>query len=277
MGSENCKKCTYDQGTNKNFICHECESNEYLLTKFGECKHCNTFLDKCKECHYGDNGQVICDKCNGLYFPNSEGKCQECNDKGINGGTCYICSVNGTEYDHCYCRGGYVKIGHSECHYCGSGCSECSYDNKTGSSECLRCYSDYVFNSDKKCIDCGERCNYCELDKNNNTICLSCYPNSVLKDGKCLFCNEGCSNCTIDPKSKYKNETICYDCSYNYAFNPENNNCTYCEYIQQLGGEYGCKRCLYNEKSKDYECFECKNDFIHITNDRTCRKLEEIN
>ena len=65
MGSKNCKKCTYEvseQKTDGDFICHECESNEYLLTNYGECKHCNTFLDECKECHYGDNGQVMCDK-----------------------------------------------------------------------------------------------------------------------------------------------------------------------------------------------------------------------
>ena len=186
----------------------------------------------------------------------------------------------------------------------------------------FKCYSDYVFNSDKKCIYCGERCNSCELDKNNNTICLSCDSNAVLKDDKCLFCDYGCSNCSIDSKSTYKNKTICYECRYNYAFNPENNNCTYCHDIQQLGGEYGCERCLYNEKSKDYEClecrnenftyinntyqcfeninssrlylygclkaqyieksgtyecFQCKDDFILITNDKTCRKLDEIN
>ena len=273
-GSPNCKDCTYEvseQETNGNFICHECESNEYLLTSYGECKHCNTFLSNCQECHYEKNSKEVCDKCYGGYFPNSEGKCQNCYYRDISGGRCYVCSVNETEYDHCYCYGGYVKIGHSECHDCGSGCSSCLYDNKTGSTECLRCYSGYVFNSDKKCIYCGDRCNKCKLDKNNNPICLSCNSNAVLKDDKCLFCDYGCSNCTIDPKSAYKNETICSSCRYDYAFNPENNNCTDCEYIQQLGGENGCERCLYNEKSKDYECLECRNEnYTYINNTYQC-------
>ena len=52
----------------------------------------------------------MCDKCYGGYFPNSEGKCQNCYYRDISGGRCYVCSVNETEYDHCYCYGGYVKI-----------------------------------------------------------------------------------------------------------------------------------------------------------------------
>ena len=59
-GSPNCKDCTYEvseQETNGNFICHECESNEYLLTSYGECKHCNTFLSNCQECHYEKNSK----------------------------------------------------------------------------------------------------------------------------------------------------------------------------------------------------------------------------
>ena len=187
MGSPHCKNCTYsvsEQETNGPFICHECESNEYLLSGFGECKHCNTFKSHCQECHYDNNSQPICDKCEEGYYPDSNGICQRCYQTSISGGYCYVCSVNQTEYDRCSCYSGYAKIGHSKCQSCPSGCAECSYDKKTGDTKCLRCKTGYVLNSDNNCIDCGENCKYCQLDKNNNTICLSCYPNSVLKDGK---------------------------------------------------------------------------------------------
>ena len=300
-----------------------------MLSGFGECKKCDTFLSNCQECRYdnnnnnnnNNNNQPICAKCDDGYYPDSDGKCKNCYYKSISGGECYVCSINKTEYDRCWCWGGYVKIGHSECFSCPSGCAECSYDNKTGTTECLSCYSNHVFNSDKECIYCGEHCSSCKLDKDNNTICLSCYSDSVLDNDKCLFCQYGCSNCTINPNSVYKNETVCSKCDYDYAFNPENNNCTYCSSIEQFGGEYGCERCLYNEASKNYEClecwnenytyinntyqcfeninssrlyfygclkaqyikesgtyecFECKDDFILIKNDKTCRKLNEI-
>ena len=93
----------------------------------------------------------------------------------------------------------------------------------------------YIMDSKKNCIYCGDRCNYCKLDANNKPICLSCESSAFLDNGKCLFCNNGCNNCTIDPKSKYKNETICSGCKYNYIFNASTNNCTSCSKIPQLG------------------------------------------
>lgn len=39
---------------------------------------------------------------------------------------------------------------------------------------------------------------------------------------------------------------------------------------------YGCLLAEYNEKTKHYDCFKCKNNFIQISNDKTCRKLYEI-
>ena len=105
IGSPNCKNCTYEvseQETIGHFICHECESNEYKLSENGECKHCNNFLSHCQKCHFGNNGQPVCDKCYGEHFINSEGICQNCYYQDIDGGTCYICSVNENEYDNCW-------------------------------------------------------------------------------------------------------------------------------------------------------------------------------
>ena len=213
IGSPHCKNCTYEvseQETNGTFICHECESNEYMLSEEGICELCNTFLPKCKECHY-ENYNKVCDKCNGGYFLNSAGKCQECYNSYFKGGKCHVCSANRNEYD-CWCDVGFVKINNSQCKECPPGCAKCSYDNKTDSTECLSCKSSFFLNSNKECINCAERCNSCELDKDNNIICLYCDSNSVLNNNKCLFCDFGCSNCAIDPNSAYKNETLCSEC-----------------------------------------------------------------
>ena len=82
--------------------------------------------------------------------------------------------------------------------------------------------------NNKSCIYCGEGCQTCELDKDKNPVCLSCDSSAFLDKGKCLTCDWGCTNCTIDPKSEYENETLCSACDYDFAFNSETNNCTYC-------------------------------------------------
>ena len=260
VGSPWCKKCTYEAQENETdgqFICLECESSEYGINSYGVCELCAIY--GCEQCHYENNTKAICDKCYDEFFRNSEGECSECyyNYDLMIAGECYICSENETEYEFCQCRSGYAKIGEYECEYCDYGCNECSYNNKTEEIECTKCYeSGFVLGSDKKCYDCGERCESCYLDEEKNPICLSCYSNAVLLNGKCLPCEWGCLNCTIDPNSEYKNETICTACDYNSVFNPEKKNCTYCSDIPELG-DYGCQSCLYNEKTKKYECLEC--------------------
>ena len=177
MDLPNCKRCTYEiseQETNGSFICHECENNEYLLS-YGECKLCNTSLSYCQKCHYDNKSQAVCDKCSEGYYLDSNGKCKECYYKNIYGGRCYVCSINETEYDYCYCYNGYTKKGYSECRYCSSPfCSECFYNDETGKTECLGCRANYILNSDKTCISCGDECNSCEFGEDNNIICLSC-------------------------------------------------------------------------------------------------------
>ena len=64
-------KCTYEikeNSTKGNFICEECESNEYKLNEFGMCEHCQ-LMENCVNCHYNDNyTKSICVKCSNNYY-----------------------------------------------------------------------------------------------------------------------------------------------------------------------------------------------------------------
>ena len=124
--SPGCSNCTFDIQENHtlgNFECHKCINNEYRLTEYGECEHCELYL--CDECHYEENNdEAICDKCSDNAYNNSYGKCQECRWIDIEGGYCKVCSDNDTEYEEgsCRCGDGYKLFDNSKCLLCPYGC-----------------------------------------------------------------------------------------------------------------------------------------------------------
>jgi hypothetical protein len=269
---DGCTKCSYEIPENRTFgtfKCLECERNQYKLTVSGNCQKC--YIYGCEECHYNENyTEQICDKCKEKFYKNEEGKCTRCRSNNIEGGTCYICSENGTEYDFCECQTNYIKVDDFQCFKCPNNCKEgfCSYNNETNETECQNCYSGFNISSDKKCISCGDNCYYCIIDENDNPICQSCYYFYILDKGKCITCDSKCSKCYTDESSKYKNETICSQCSSGYALSPEG-KCVDCNNIQTGGN--GCSRCSYNEISKNYECSRCNgNSYVYINNTYHC-------
>ena len=318
INSPGCANCSYvvqESQTNGTFICHNCVSNEYKLSEFGTCEHCN--INNCEKCHF-NNTRAECDKCVDGYYKDSNGYCKQCYTSYIRGGRCLICSDNETDYEsgNCWCDSGYYLSGHSKCESCPNRCSYCQINNITNNIECLDCFSHYALNPNNTCIFCGEGCAHCELDENLYPVCLSCYSGKFLDNNKCLVCSSGCSKCTIESTS---NLTICNQCSYRYALNPEK-TCTWCKLGNGTGGE-GCSTCVYNEDKLKYdclscennnyafinnllqclpnydisqvylygclkanydeiankfECLQCKTDFTKIQNDNTCRKLSEI-
>lgn len=324
-GSPGCANCTYEvqeEETKLHFICHNCESNEYRLTEFGTCEHCK--IDNCLICHYNeDSTKAVCDKCKNGYYSDLNGECQKCKLVYISGGKCYNCTNNNIIYDssYCWCNAEYTLLGNSTCVKCNKGCSQCNYNNITKKLECSKCQKYYVLNSDNNCIYCGDGCETCSLNENNNPICKTCISGKFLDNNKCLICSEGCLKCQINESSLYKNESICTECGYYYALNPEK-KCTECRKFSEIGGWgcgscsynekndkyeclscrttdyvyinntfqclsntnrkqlylYGCSKAFYKEDSDTYECFKCVNSFelIQITNDKTCRKLDEI-
>jgi len=274
-GSEGCSKCTYEvqeDHNSGNFKCHECINNEYRLTEYGKCEHCELYL--CDECHYEENnGEAICDKCSDDAYNNTYGKCQECREIYIGGGYCKVCSDNDTEYEEgsCWCIDGYKLFDNSKCLPCPYGCSKCDYNSTINDFVCIKCFSGYTMNEDKKCIECENDCEYCSLnEKDKSTTCLSCYSGILLPDNKCILSIEGCSKTIIDETSLYKNESVCEDCYYyGYVLN-QNQTCTYCNSIPDTGN--GCDRCIYDENEKKYKCLRCYNsyNFIYINNTYQC-------
>ena len=166
--SSGCSKCVKEETSNvenRNFKCTECLNDEYFLDQYDGCEKCK--LPNCKKCLYNkDRGLVECDICEENYYRNSDGKCTECYYVYIYGGYCKVCSENETEYHSCSCYdySGYTKNGSDSCIDCQEGCSECKYDNKPKSTECINCNYNYAFDSDKSCIYCGNECKECELD-----------------------------------------------------------------------------------------------------------------
>ena len=278
-----CSKCIYEVPKNQtygSYKCLECESNQYSLTSYGECRKC--YINGCAECHYSeDYTEQICDKCDNTHYFNEEGECQSCEEESIDGGTCYICSENGTEYDFCECDHNYVKGGEFECLKCPSGCNTgyCLYNNETKDTECESCDSSYALSSDKKCTYCGEGCASCSFDEKDNLVCASCqYSYYTLYNGTCILCESECSKCILNETSEYKNETMCAQCRSGYVFSPEG-KCVNCDNIKI--GLMGCKECSYNEENKKYVCTECDRDYYaFINNTNQCisnRQQNETN
>ena len=260
--SPGCSNCTYNVKLNnenekEKFVCNKCLSDEYRLNENGLCEKC--YLANCEKCFFNKSNKekVECEICSQGFYKNSEGICVECKDVSIHGGHCQVCSDNETQYEQCYCNGGYTKIGNSTCFDCKPGCYRCDYNSEINDTECISCYSNYALAPNKTCIYCGEGCSYCDLDNQNNPICKYCNSGTFSENNKCLICQRGCSKCKMD-----KNEKICTECYYNWALNSENNNCTYCSDIEDTGGE-GCSRCIYNKNKNKYECLECKNWYDH--------------
>ena len=273
ISSLGCSKCAYEVTENAykgNFICNECESNEYKLTEYGNCEHCS--LPNCKKCHFNSDNIQECDECREYYYKSKNGECKYFNYVNINGGYCYVYSDNLTDYNKgtCWCHDGFTKISHSKCLRCPDNCKECNFNNVTNNFICLKCNDYYTLNKDKKCIYCGNDCKYCIFDeKYNSTTCLLCSSGISISDNNCKNSISGCEYHTLDKFSENKNESICKFCDYWSALNLEN-KCTSCS-VAEGTGEGKCKNCKYDEDKKKYKCFRCfNNNYVYINNTFQC-------
>ena len=248
-------------------------------------------MEYCEKCHFNENGNKECDKCEYGFYLLSDKTCQKCNKVSIPNGYCRVCSNDLTNYNsgYCWCENLFYTIKeHSTCEACPENCPYCEYNEKNGKTECKSCSEGYTINSQKTCSKCDDGCKYCKFDNNLNSVsvCISCFSDTFLIDNKCLICPNNCKRCT--------NENKCTECNYGYALDlngncikcpnecdyckvDQNNNkvctkCTYsnyalnnmgqckdCSYEQDTGG-LGCNRCRYNESTNKYECLECKKE-----------------
>ena len=294
-GSPGCKTCSVEESIvndekNYNYVCTECINNEYKLNEeFKTCDPCK--MEYCEKCHFNENGNKECDKCEYGFYLRSDKTCQKCNKVSIPNGYCRVCSNDLTNYNsgYCWCENLFYTIKeHSTCEACPENCPYCEYNEKNGKTECKSCSEGYTINSQKTCSKCDDGCKYCKFDNNLNSVsvCISCFSDTFLIDNKCLICPNNCKRCT--------NENKCTECNYGYALDlngncikcpnecdyckvDQNNNkvctkCTYsnyalnnmgqckdCSYEQDTGG-LGCNRCRYNKSTNKYECLECKKE-----------------
>ena len=136
-GSPYCKECTFEKeldSENKKFKCQKClNEEEYRMDANSICVKCNTFLNRCKKCHFirNDGFKAECDECDNNYFIDSNKNCTLCYYQQITGGRCYICSSD-LKPDYCNCDSGYVFNGTS-CTKCPNNCAQCEFNNKTNS------------------------------------------------------------------------------------------------------------------------------------------------
>ena len=111
---------------------------------------------------------------------------------------------------------------------------------------CTICKFNYAMNPENQCTYCryfntgGIGCNYCKYNLNNSRF--------------------ECTKCINDNDYAFINNT--HQCLSNYV--------TSQVYL------YGCLQAIYFRENNTYECLKCRDDFIQIVNDRTCRKIQAI-
>ena len=277
-----CEVCHYDD-INGNAICDKCIDGAYNNSD-GECQLCR------KVTIYGGNCTICSDKdtdyelgfcsCREHYTLINHSICLDCSSH------CLKCDYdNNNDETKCRkCERGYVLNDEKKCISCGDDCKYCSLNENDNSITCLSCYSEILL-SDNECISSISGCEKEVLNKFSDyeSICENCcsYNYILNQDKSCTYCGSnpdtgnGCSRCLYDKgRNKYK----CLECdnmdSYVYI-----NNKFQCQEndLEDNLNLYGCIEANYNEKTKNYECFKCKKDFIYITNDKICKKYNDIN
>ena len=259
-----CETCSYEleEGSYyKTFKCQKCINEEYRMDYFNICTSCNQTLSGCKKCHFkGDKGlEAECDECLPNYSLNAEHECKSCsvyNYVSLSNGKCYDYYNCESKPSYCECNSGYT-LNDKSCIQCLEHCEKCEYDQKTGSTNCLRCSQGYTLNSKKECVKCETGCLYCNLDQDDNKVCLVCDLSYYLTDdGRCLSSPMNCYNKHYDSSKK---KMVCHDCEYNYALDPESGECKDCQTINEAMSS-SCTTCQYNITSKNYDCLA----FLHI-------------
>jgi len=256
-----CNSCTYNSQSKK-FNCISCISSRYYLLN-GECMDCPAH---CSSCYLNQNNVPICSSCDGGYYIMGNG-CESC------GSNCNDC--NGNKCNKC--NSGYCKD-NGECLKCIDNCKECIKDSNVsnGSTRCTKCYSSFALDeTNNRCLPCPNNCGSCEYE-NDELICTSCDYNKILLNKRCYACSNdetigggSCATCSYSGGTNKCNSCISNDYSYisnQYKCLPNTNpeeEVFGCIYASLINGKY--------------ECSQCKSGFILITNEKKCKKPEDMN
>ena len=281
---DHCLECRFSNSTQE---CLKCENN-YYLSSDKTCKNCRYKYDfinnrYCRVCSDNETDLDL-EKCycDGYHILNESNNCVYC------GEGCLGCILGKDNIPYCLqCYSGYA-LNEKKCSRCPDGCNSCYFDNNQ--MKCSSCYSNYAL-SNGKCEYCCEGCNNCIIGQNNDTSCLECdyYNYAFNSNNTCTYCGEinylgdGCERCRYNEmKNKYEclQRFSYYDSNtekniYNYAFIKNEYKCL-SNTEQEQFYLYGCLEANLMDNNI-YECLKCKEDFISIINDKTCRKTTEIN
>ena len=277
---ENCKFCHFND--NSKAECDECVDNYYKSSN-GQCKKCRNIYPtggKCVICSDNDT-EIDNDSCfcYDYYTKIGLSHCERCPKN------CWHCNYNYTlNTTQCLsCNDNYGLNKNKNCTYCGSGCKTCRI-NETNETNCTECYSG-TFLEYNKCLICNEGCSKCKINESspykNESICTICKSHYAMnQDNQCNYCRRsdtggfGCNYCKYNVKySRFE----CTDCinNYDYVFINNTFQCLANNDINQVY-LYGCLQAIYFKENNTYECLKCRDDFIQIVNDKTCRKIQEI-
>jgi len=249
-----CETCSYES---ESFHCFSCYSSYYLLNE--KCIKCKTNCGSCKF----ENNMEICTSCYGATYLD-ENECKSCgpNCNSCNGNIC-----NGCSSGFCLDNGACLK--------CPSNCKKCTKESN-GNTRCTECNSYYTLNTtNNQCIHCPNNCDSCYY-QNNDLICDSCYYNNIFLNKRCYACSfdesiggSSCATCSYSG-----NANKCYSCiSNNYSHIYNIYKC-----LPNTDPEkeiYGCTNS--SEINGKYQCITCKPGFILVTNDKRCKRPEDMN
>ena len=291
-GGPACYECGYEKdiygNDTDNIICNDCENfNDYyrnnyaVLSPQGKCYNCKYELsESCKKCeftHTKKEDKLICSLCEEGYYLNSEGKCISIYDKIISIPNCasHNFSINGHEFryissnNYIYSLSDYFDIGEE--------INEYLLKLKSSiNTTCEYCLPGYFLNDNKKCeILSSEKCTGKFILNNRWERLYSCDNICYQNDFPLISLKLG--------NNKYEEyyETI-FDILYNYVYGYNdsdelnngnknyilNSNLCYNISDERIKYKYeGCEKVIYINKTKSYQCVECKYDY----------KLDEIN
>ena len=306
-----CDKCFYGFYSNSEGICKKC--HYYVSIPNGYCKVCSDDLtdyntgtcwcysystkkdhstcaacpSHCPYCKYNKkSGKTECIRCDNGYTVNPDKTCSYCGDG------CQYCFLGQNLKPICtYCFSRTLTDDNT-CLICPNNCKRCKLD-KNNNIICTECDDGYGLNKNGTCESCPSKCRKCYYrQETNNFACTKCYDSyyHILgPDNLCYSCNElpdngpGCATC------RYNFATVKYECKRCFLdSDPESYrgllNYVYVQNIHKclINTDpsdfylYGCVFAKHIQENK-YECTICKRGFISVINDKTCRKVNEIN
>ena len=290
-----CKKCHYPVDIPNGFckVCSDdlsdfdtgyCFCNKYYtLINHSTCTACP---ENCPYCKYNQsNGKIECLRCKEGYTINLDKTCTYCGDG------CEYCFLDDNLKPICsYCFSGSL-IDEKTCLICPDNCKKCKLDNNN-EIICTECNNNFGLNENYICESCPSKSRACYYKKDiNKFACTNCfYSWQILgPDELCYDCNEipdngpGCASCIYNlEKEKYEckrcwldNDPDSYKGLHNYAYIQNTHQCL----INTDSNNYYLYGCDYGNYIQEniYECVKCKEGFISVINDKTCKNLGELN